>query len=183
VGAVGCFILSAPTGVINLVMMAAGWAYNAGLKGTLLSGLMYVIGFGLIPALGASVLPGHPLPRPWTTTAAALLGLGGHFANVLPDLAADRVSGVRGLPQRIAATRGGGLTVRLIALALLLGASALLVLGPGGTLHWWHLGGLGLAAALAAVGAVGSGRTPFIAALAIAGLDVLLFLSRGAALV
>jgi 4-hydroxybenzoate polyprenyltransferase len=181
VGAVGSFFISMPTGVINLVMMAAGWAYNAGLKATLLSGLMYVVGFGLIPAFAASVSPAHPRPPPWTTTAAALLGLGGHFANVLPDLAADRASGVRGLPQRIAAGRGGGLAVRIVALTLLLGASTLIVLAPAGAPRWWHLAGLAAAGALAVIGAVGAGRVPFIAAIAIAGLDVVLFLSRGAA--
>jgi len=177
-GIVACFAVSAETGVLNVVMMAAGWAYNAGLKGTLYSGVMYVIGFGLIPAFAASAQPGQAWPPAWLTTAAALLGLGGHFANVLPDLAADRAGGVQGLPQRIAASRGGAITVRLICLALLLGASVLLVLAPGGALHWYQVAGLGAAGLLAVVGAVATGRTPFFTAIAIAGLDVVLFLTR-----
>ena len=76
------------------------------------SGLMYVVGFGLIPAFAASTLPGQPWARPWTLVAAALLGLGAHFANVLPDLAADRAASVQGLPQRVAAGPGGNAAVR-----------------------------------------------------------------------
>jgi 4-hydroxybenzoate polyprenyltransferase len=177
-GVVACFAVSVETGLLNLVMMAAGWTYNAGLKGTLLSGLMYIVGFGLIPAFAASAQPGQGWPPVWLTTAAALLGLGGHFANVLPDLTADRAGGVRGLPQRVAATRGGGITVRLVCLTLLLGASVLLVLAPAGALHWYQLAGLGVAGLLAILGAVASGRTPFFAAIAIAALDVVLTLTR-----
>ena len=49
-----------------------------------------------------------PAPRWPITVAAALIGLGAHFANVLPDLAGDRATGVVGLPQRVAAGRGPG---------------------------------------------------------------------------
>ena len=105
------------TGLINAVIIAAGWAYNAGLKSTLASGLMYIAGFGPIPAFATSTLPGHPPPAWWVTAAAAAVGLGGHFANVLPDLAGDRVTGVHGLPQRVAADWGSG-AVRAIARVL-----------------------------------------------------------------
>ena len=47
-----------------------------------------------------------PAARPWTIAAAAAVGLGGHFANVIPDLAGDEAAGVRGLPQRLAARSG-----------------------------------------------------------------------------
>jgi 4-hydroxybenzoate polyprenyltransferase len=170
-----CFAISTATGLINVAMMAAGWAYNAGLKATLASGLMYVVGFGLIPAFAASTVPGQPWPSPWVVLAAAMLGLGGHFTNVLPDLAGDRVSGVRGLPQRIAAIRPGGpLAVRLTALVLLFGASVVIVLAAGRA-DALAIGGLVVAGALAVLGALGSGRVPFYAAMGIAIVDVLLF--------
>jgi 4-hydroxybenzoate polyprenyltransferase len=177
------FLVGLTTGVIHVIMMAAGWAYNAGLKSTLASGLTYAIGFGLIPAFSASTLPGAPLPQLWTVGAAALLGLGAHFANVLPDLAGDRISGVRGLPQRVAAGPAGPAVVRVTALLLLLGASALIVLGPGGPYEWWSYLGLTVAAGLALYGAVASGRGPFRAAIAIACLDLVLFAARHSALV
>jgi 4-hydroxybenzoate polyprenyltransferase len=177
-----CWAIGAAAGIINLVMMAAGWAYNAGLKSTLASGLTYIVGFGLIPAFAASTAPGHPAPRPWVTAAAALLGLGAHFANVLPDLAGDAATGVRGLPQRVAA-RAGPAAARLAALVLLLLASVVLVLAAGPGHRGVALGGLGAAALLAAVGAAGSGRLPFLAAIGIAAIDVALFAIGGVALI
>jgi 4-hydroxybenzoate polyprenyltransferase len=174
-----CFLIGPITGVINLVMVLAGWAYNAGLKSTLASGLLYVVHFGLIPAFAASAVPGGGTAAAWMSAAAALLGLGGHFANVLPDLAGDRASGVGGLPQRVAASPGGPMAVRLIALALLLGATGLVTLasglartaGPG-----LVAAGLAAGAGLGALGALGRGRVPFYAAMGIAGLDTILLL-------
>ena len=166
--------ISTATMVILAVLIGAGWAYNAGLKSTLASGLMYLIGFGPIPAYAASTLPGHPAPTWWVTTAAALVGLGAHFANVLPDLAADRATGVRGLPQQVAARWGSG-AVRAVALVLLLSASVLLLLASSRPRRWVALAGLGAAVLLAAIGARGTGRVPFLAAIGIAAVDVVLF--------
>jgi 4-hydroxybenzoate polyprenyltransferase len=143
---------------------------------------MYIVGFGLIPAFAASTLPGHPAARPWTIAAAAAVGLGAHFANVLPDLAGDEVAGVRGLPQRLAA-RNGPVAVRLAALALLLLASVLLVLAASPRHRWVALTGLGVAAVLATIGARAPGRLPFLAAIGIAAIDVALFAVGGVVLV
>jgi 4-hydroxybenzoate polyprenyltransferase len=167
--------------IVNAVMLAAGWAYNAGLKSTLISGFMYLLGFGLIPAYATSTLPGHPVPRWWVTAAAAVVGLGAHFANVLPDLAADRATGVNGLPQWVAA-RWGSSVVRAIALVLLLSASVLLLLASSQSRRWVAVAGLVAAALLAVVGARGSGRLPFLAAIGIAAIDVALFAAGGDAL-
>ena len=116
--------------VIDAAMTAVAWSYNLGLKSTVWSGATYAVAFGLLPSFSASALPGHPLARWPVTLAAALLGLGAHFANVLPDLAEDARNGVRGLPQRLA-SRFGPIATRSAALALLLGASAP-VRGGGG---------------------------------------------------
>jgi len=173
--------ISVATAIIDAVMLAAGWAYNLGLKSTLWSGVMYLAGFGLIPAYAASTLPGHPAPR-WSVTAVAgLVGLGAHFANVLPDLAADRATGVNGLPQQVAARWGEG-AVRAIALVLLLAASVLLVVAASGSRRWVAVAGLGAAALLAVACGRGSGRLPFLAAIGIAAIDVVLFAAAGEAL-
>jgi 4-hydroxybenzoate polyprenyltransferase len=171
--------ISVATAIILAVIIGAAWAYNLGLKLTLASGLMYLLGFGPIPAYAASTLPGQPAPRWSVTAAAALVGLGAHFANVLPDLAADQATGVDGLPQRVAA-RWGPAAVRAIALVLLLSASVLLLLAS--SRRWVALAGLGAAALLAVVGARGSGRLPFLAAIGIAAIDVVLFAVGGEAL-
>lgn len=178
------FLLGVPAGLVTVAMAATGWAYNAGVKSTAASGLLYVAGFGLIPVYAAFVLPSHPWPRWPVIAAAALIGLGAHFSNVLPDLAADRATGVRGLPQRVAERAASGeRAVRGWALVLLLGASALLVVAARPGHRWIAAGGLVIAAALALVGARASGRVPFGAAIGIAAVDVALFAAGGEALI
>jgi 4-hydroxybenzoate polyprenyltransferase len=160
-------------------VVVGGWVYNAGLKATPLSGLAYVVGFGPLPGLATSLLPGHPSPRAWVLAAAAQLGLGAHFANVLPDLDGDRATGVRGLPQLVA-RRGGERAVRGVALVLLLGASVLIA--PRARAWWLTVSGLGAAVVLGLACVRARGRTPFRLAMAIAGVNVVLFALGGGAL-
>src|SRR5215469_10487162 len=173
--------ISVLTALILALIIGAAWAYNLGLKSTAWSGVLYVAGFGPIPAYAASTLPGQPAPRWSVTAAAALVGLGAHFANVLPDLAGDKETGVEGLPQQVAARWGSG-AVRATALVLLLAASVLLVLAASDTRRWVAFAGLGAAVVLGVVGARGAGRVPFYAALGIAAIDVVLFAAGGEAL-
>jgi 4-hydroxybenzoate polyprenyltransferase len=160
--------------VIDAAMTAVAWSYNLGLKSTVWSGATYAVAFGLLPSFSASALPGHPLARWPVTIAAALLGLGAHFANVLPDLAEDARNGVRGLPQRLA-SRFGPIATRSAALALLLGASALLLVAASPGRRWAAIVGLCCSGVLAVVGARGRGQVPFLAAIGIAGVNVALF--------
>jgi 4-hydroxybenzoate polyprenyltransferase len=129
---------------------------------------------GAFLALG---LPGHPTPHAWLLVAGALLGVGAHFLNVLPDLDDDRRAGILGLPQRLGAARartGGAL--------LLAAAAAVVTLGPGDPPPW-TLAGLALAVALAATGAAtgrrAGSRLPFLLALATAAVTVALLVGRG----
>lgn len=160
-------------GVLALLVGAA-WAYNLGLKSTPWSGLMYLLGFAPLPAYATSTLPGQPAPRLVLCIAAGLVGLGAHFANVLPDLAGDLRTGVRGLPQLVAARCGPG-AARAAALVLLLSASVLLVAAASPGRRWVALAGLCCSAGLAVAGLAGQGRTPFRAALGIAAVDVAVF--------
>ncbi|MER7467949.1 UbiA family prenyltransferase [Streptomyces sp. NPDC097981] len=179
-----CVPLSLATGrlagCIHLCAVAAAWAYNLRLKSTAASWLPYAVGFGLLPGFVTLGLPGTPWPPWWLTTAAALLGAGAHFANVLPDIDDDLATGVAGLPHRIGARRAaaaGGL--------LVLGSAVALVAGPPGRVppYAW-----GLPAAMAAAVLFGAGRRtgrsriPFLATMAVAGADVVLLLVRGAGL-
>lgn len=182
VALVVCFGVGLAVGPVTagwlVPVVGGGWAYNAGLKATPLSGLAYVVGFAPLPGLAVSILPGHPLPRPWALAAAGLLGLGAHFVNVLPDLAADQASGVHGLPQLLA-RRWTEMAVRVVALVLLLGASALVALAPGTPRRALVLAGLAGAAVLGALALVAKGRTPFRCAMAIAAIDVVMFTLGG----
>jgi 4-hydroxybenzoate polyprenyltransferase len=178
--AVSAFAIGLPAGLVNLAMIALGWAYNAGLKSSPLSGLLYLLGFGLIPVLSASALDGHPLPRPWPVAAAALLGLGGHFANVLPDLAGDLAQGVHGLPQLVA-RRFGPFAVRLAAFVLLLAASVVVVVA--GRSGWLAVAALAVNVGLSAVALRAPGRIPFYLAMAVAAVDAALVVSTGSDLI
>jgi 4-hydroxybenzoate polyprenyltransferase len=168
------FSINSACGTVDLIQMAAGWFYNAGLKITPVSGLAYAVGFGLIPEFATSTAPGVPAARPSIVIAAALLGVGGHLANALPDLDADRIAGVRGLPNVLADRFGPG-AVRIIAVLLLLGASGFLAFSGS---PWLWLG-FTLSAAIAWLGLSADGRAPFFAALAIAGIDVAMFVLGG----
>jgi 4-hydroxybenzoate polyprenyltransferase len=119
------FALGPFTAAALLTLVASGWAYNLGLKATLLSGLAYAVGFGALPTAPYLALPGHPSPPWWVPVTGALLGLSAHFANVLPDLRDDAATGVRGLPQRLGA-RGS----TIVMAACLAAASVVLGFGP-----------------------------------------------------
>jgi 4-hydroxybenzoate polyprenyltransferase len=108
------------------VFLGSGWAYNLGLKRTLWSGVCYAVGFGALPILASYATELSQFPPIWVVVIAALLGLSAHFANVLPDLAADRHQGVHGLPQRL-----GPRIVPGVLVLLTLVSGAVLVLGAG----------------------------------------------------
>jgi 4-hydroxybenzoate polyprenyltransferase len=87
-------------GLIHLTAVAAAWAYNLGLKRTVVSPLPYALAFGLVPAFVAAALNGSPSPRPALVVAGVACGIAAHFANTVGDVAEDALTGVRGLPQR-----------------------------------------------------------------------------------
>ncbi|GAA3742088.1 UbiA family prenyltransferase [Leifsonia bigeumensis] len=133
--------LTLPLGLLaaiaHALFIAAGWAYNLWLKRTALSLLPYLVGFGALPAIVTLALPSPALPAAWAPAAGALLGVAAHFANVLPDLEADRATGVVGLPHRLGARTSG--IVTFLALAA---TSGLVVFGSGmpGFVGWACLG-------------------------------------------
>lgn len=166
-------------GLLHLLAVAAAWAYNARLKATVLSWAPYALAFGAVPSI---VTLGLDRVAPWWATAAgALLGVGAHLCNVLPDLEQDLAQGIRGLPHRLGPRRAAA-----GAAVLLLAAAVLLTVGPG------RPGPLPVLALAVAAGVVGVGlvrsrragsRAAFRAALVVAGLCVALLVARGAVLV
>lgn len=113
-------------GALHLVAVGSALGYDLGLKATVASVVPYLVSFGLLPVF---VAWGHAPVSWWLPTAGALLGAGAHFANVLPDLADDEATGVRGLPHRLGATGS-----RAASVALLLATSLVLGVGPSGQL-------------------------------------------------
>ncbi|MEL7975442.1 UbiA family prenyltransferase [Isoptericola sp. F-RaC21] len=171
-----CVVLSLATGAVpgllHLAAVASAWSYNAWLKATPLSWLPYAVSFGLLPAF--VVAAGHDgrVVAGWTVGAAALLGVGAHVANVLPDLEDDRATGVRGLPHRL-----GRRAASVLAPVVLAAGSVVILLGPPGppTVASGALTGSAVALAVAA-GAVGllrpRSRAPFLLSLAVAAVCV-----------
>jgi 4-hydroxybenzoate polyprenyltransferase len=174
-------LLGVVPGLLLLVLVASGWAYDAGLKRTALSPLPYLTGFGALPAGVVAAAAGTPVAPWWLVASGAALGGAAHVANVAPDIADDLTTGVRGLPHRV------GPVPSAVAGAVLLGtASLLLVLGPAGSPST-----LGWAACVLAAPAVGlaalagdprARRLAFPAVLLLTVLDVVLLLAGGATL-
>lgn len=169
-------------GAAHLVAVGAAWGYNAGLKSTAWSWAPYALSFALLTAFVTLSLPGHPLPRWWVLAAAALLGIGAHLANAVPDLEEDGATGVRGLPHR-----WGRTTSSLVAPAALIAASALVVLGPRGspaTASWVGLLASGAVAASGAMIALRRprSRAPFYLTMVVAAIAVVLLVAAGPAL-
>ncbi len=164
-------------GVCQLVLVVSGWAYNVGLKATVLSWLPYATGFGALPA--AAVFAAGATPAAWAVAAGALLGVAAHLANVLPDLEQDAATGVRGLPHRLGA-RGS-----VLALAALLAAAvAVAAFGPAGSpsAAQWTCVGIGaalLAGSLPVVLRRPSSRAAFYGVLALAALVIVLLAVSG----
>jgi 4-hydroxybenzoate polyprenyltransferase len=121
-----CIALTIPLGGAETSVMAgavlSAWAYNLGLKGTMLSWVPYAVSFGLLPVFVWLATPGGGVPPPWIVAGAALLGVAGHLMNVLPDLERDVGADYRGLPHRL------GLRGSLVLACLVLAAMLAVVL-------------------------------------------------------
>jgi len=175
-------LLGPPAGLVHLAAVASAWAYNLRLKYTIWSWAPYAFSFGLLPAIVTLALPGQPTPPGWATAAGALLGVGAHLANVLPDLEDDARTGVRGLPHRLGRQASG-----VLATIALTTASLLVVLGPPGSpgvAAWVALAVVLLIAAAGTVVALrqSQSRLPFVATIGVAGVDVVLLLLSGLSL-
>ncbi|WP_299052245.1 UbiA family prenyltransferase [uncultured Nocardioides sp.] len=164
------FVAGPGAAVTGLLVVAGGWAYNLGLKATALSWVPYAVAFGALPAF--VLLTGELAVPAWVPLAGALLGVGAHVLNVVPDLADDAATGVRGMPHRLADTYGVRWVAPVGALLLVI-ASAVLALGAPVT--GVLLGGLVVAVGgLAATTVMTRGRSAFLAAMGIALVDVVL---------
>jgi 4-hydroxybenzoate polyprenyltransferase len=122
--------LGLPALAVHAVFILSAWSYNLGLKKTVFSVVPYLVSFGLLPLLvTASLAPPHPAQW-WALGAGALLGASAHFANVLPDLADDERTGVRGLPHRLGLRASGVIVAAALAAAsILLARTPLLWVG------------------------------------------------------
>ena len=164
-------------GTAHVLAVASAWSYNLWLKTTRLSWLPYAVSFGLVPAFVTYGLTPPAAPAPWAVAACALMGVGAHLANALPDVDGDTAVGAGGVVVAMGDRVSTGLS-----LLCLLAALALLAL---------HLPVPGLVAALLVVTAVagavlvvvrGRGRALFRFVLVLAVVAVALLVRSAGAL-
>lgn len=108
-------------GLVYMLGIACGVAYNFYFKFSVLSPLPYAIAFAALPssvAISKEITP--PL---WMWLGGALLGMAAHFINVLKDMSQDQESQIRGLPQRL----GSKNSIAAAAALITAGASVLLL--------------------------------------------------------
>jgi len=108
-------------GLVYMLGIACGVAYNYYFKFSAFSPLPYAIAFAALPssiAISKDITP--PL---WMWLGGALLGMSAHFINVLKDMKEDHVSGIKGLPQRLG-TRGSVLAAVVL---IILGVTILIL--------------------------------------------------------
>jgi 4-hydroxybenzoate polyprenyltransferase len=165
--------------VAHAVFIASAWAYNAGLKSSALSVLPYLVSFGLLPLVVTLSMANPAIAAPWAIGLGSLLGGAAHFANVLPDLDDDRITGVRGLPHRL-----GGRVTGITTYLLLAGAAILALLGPGGRIGPIQWIGFAVTCTIAVAGIALTlirppGRLHFQLIIAAALIDVALLLIAG----
>ncbi|HEY0125773.1 MAG TPA: UbiA family prenyltransferase [Blastococcus sp.] len=173
-------LLGLVPGLLLLVLVASGWAYNAGLKRTAMSAIPYVTGFGALPAGVVAAAPGAPAAPWWLVTAGGALGAAAHLANVAPDIEDDLATGVRGLPHRL-----GAVPSAVLGAVLLFAASLVLALGPAGRPTAFGVAVLAVAVPAVVVAALAGSprfrRRAFPAVMLLTVLDVALLLAGGAA--
>jgi len=103
-------------GLVYMLGIACGVAYNFYFKFNFLSPLPYAIAFAALPssvALSKDINP--PL---WMLLGGALFGMAAHFINVIKDIDQDQASGIKGLPQQLGKTKSIAAAAVLIALGI-----------------------------------------------------------------
>jgi 4-hydroxybenzoate polyprenyltransferase len=104
-------------GLVYMLGIACGVAYNFYFKFSILSPLPYAIAFAALPS--AVAISKDVNPPAWMWLGGALFGMAAHFINVIKDMKQDQVSGIEGLPQRLGTKKSIVVAGALIAAGIL----------------------------------------------------------------
>jgi 4-hydroxybenzoate polyprenyltransferase len=104
-------------GLVYMLGIVCGIAYNFYFKFSILSPLPYAIAFAALPSCVA--ISKDINPPVWMWLGGALLGMAAHFINVIKDMEQDQKSGIQGLPQRLGTKNSIVAAAGLIASGLL----------------------------------------------------------------
>jgi len=105
-------------GLVYMLGIACGIAYNFYFKFSPLSPLPYAIAFAALPS--SIAISKEITPPTWMWLGGALFGMAAHFINVIKDMKEDQVSQIRGLPQILGTKRSVLVASLLIALGIAL---------------------------------------------------------------
>ena len=105
-------------GLVYLFGVGMGVSYNFYFKSTLLSPIPYALAF--VALVSSIIVSTDRTPPLWYISAAALIGVAAHFANVLKDIDQDLASKIKGLPQRIGKKGSRIITSLLLVMATLI---------------------------------------------------------------
>jgi 4-hydroxybenzoate polyprenyltransferase len=103
-------------GLVYMLGIACGVAYNFYFKFNLFSPLPYAVAFAALPS--CVVISKDSNPPLWMLIGGALFGMAAHFINVIKDMDQDQASGIKGLPQRLGKTKSIAAAAVLIALGI-----------------------------------------------------------------
>ncbi len=109
-------------GLVYMLGIACGVAYNFYFKFSPLSPLPYAIAFAALPS--SIAISKEITPPTWMWLGGALFGMAAHFINVIKDMKEDQVSQIRGLPQILGTKKSILAASVLIALGIALLLSA-----------------------------------------------------------
>ena len=104
-------------GLVYLLGVGCGIAYNFYFKFSWLSPLPYAVACAALPA--SIFYAVDRTPPLWILAAGSLLGVGFHFLNVLKDIEKDQISSIKGLPQIVGKKASAGIALVLICIAIL----------------------------------------------------------------
>lgn len=107
-------------GLVYMLGILCGVAYNFYFKFSVLSPLPYAIAFAALPS--SIAISKGIVPPVWMWLGGALFGMAAHFINVIKDMKEDQISKIGGLPQRLGTKKS------------ILAAALLIALGIGATL-------------------------------------------------
>ena len=103
-------------GLVYMLGIACGVAYNFYFKFSPLSPLPYAIAFAALPS--SIAISKEINPPTWMWLGGSLFGMAAHFINVIKDMKEDHVSGINGLPQKLGTKGSIATAIILIALGI-----------------------------------------------------------------
>ena len=103
-------------GLVYMLGILCGVAYNFYFKFSVLSPLPYAIAFAALPS--SIAISKGITPPVWMWLGGALFGMAAHFINVIKDMKEDQISKIGGLPQRLGTKNSILVAIILVAVGI-----------------------------------------------------------------